>query len=81
MTKKNISEAAERQGKIKVDKLSREEKPVTELTVSDQKQVNGGAPQTTHVGARGPKPGGGCDEFGCGTNHNETLARDTSPRA
>lgn len=23
--------------------------------------------------------GGGCDEFGCGTNHNETLVRDTEP--
>ena len=22
------------------------------------------------------RPGGECDEFGCGTNHNETLVRD-----
>lgn len=23
--------------------------------------------------------GGGCDEWGCGSNHNETLVRDTAP--
>ena len=26
-----------------------------------------------------PITGSDCDEFGCGTNHNETLVRDTSP--
>ena len=75
MTKKNTGTTAEKQGKVKVGKLRRDQEAVTDLTGSEQRQIKGGAPQTKPVSASGSKPGG-CDEWGCGANHNETLVRD-----
>jgi len=47
-------------------------------------QIRGAAPKPKlqivkleeRIAPRTPGGGGGCDEFGCGTNHNETLVRD-----
>ena len=77
MTNKTTDQTAERQSKVKVGKLGRDQEAVTELTGSEQRQIKGGAPQTKPVGASGARHGGGCDEWGCGANHNETLVRAT----
>ena len=75
---KSTSEKEETKGKVKVGKLRRDQEFVTELTGSEQRQIQGGAPQTKPVSANGARPGGGCDDWGCGSNHNETLVRDTA---
>jgi hypothetical protein len=41
-------------------------------------QANVSSPSATRGVSSRPLPGG-CDEFGCGTNHNETLVRDAAP--
>lgn len=41
-------------------------------------QVNVSTPSTPREASAKPLPrGSGCDDWGCGTNHNETLVRDT----
>ena len=79
MTKKNTGETTEKPGKVKVGKIRRDQEPVADLTGSEQRRIKGGAPQTKPVIASGSRSGGGCDDWGCGTNHNETLVRDTAP--
>ena len=75
---KSTNDKEEKKGKVEVGKLLRDRDAVTNLTESEQRQIQGGAPQTKPVSARVPRPGdGGCDdEFGCTGNHNETLVRD-----
>ena len=41
-------------------------------------QVGASSPPATHSISSRPLPGG-CDDWGCGTNHNETLVRDAAP--
>ena len=41
-------------------------------------QVGASSPSATRGASSRPLTGG-CDEFGCGTNHNETLVRDAAP--
>ena len=44
----------------------------------DQAAVS--SPSSARTPASRPlPPGGDCDEFGCGGNHNETLVRDVTP--
>lgn len=72
----STSEKEANNGKVKVGKLPRDREPATELTSSEQKQIKGGTLQTKPDSTNVPRPGGGgCDEFGCGGNHNETLVR------
>ena len=77
--KQSTSNEDDKNGRVKVGKVRRDQEPVTELTASEQRQIHGGAPQTKPVSASVPRPGGGgCDDWGCGSNHNETLVRDTA---
>ena len=69
----------ENRGNVKVGELSSDRGPLTELSSSEQRKIKGGTPRTKLDKTNVPRPGSGgdCDEFGCGSNHNETLVRDT----
>ena len=45
---------------------------------ASKSQVELSSPSPTRGASSRPLPGG-CEEFGCGSNHNETLVRDTGP--
>ena len=70
----STTDKKENPGRVKVSELPRDDEPVTELSNSEQRQIKGG---THHTHPQRPGSGGDCDEFGCGTNHNETLVRDS----
>ena len=74
--KKGTGHQNDKNGRVMVGKLRRDKALVADLSGSEQRRIKGGAPQPKPR-TRGSRHGGDCDEFGCGTNHNETLVRAT----